>query len=52
MHSASSWVAIAQSRAPLEALSIRAPRWDKLASDSTRRVWTDDYSNVLEALYW
>ena len=52
MHSGSSWVAIARSRAPLEALSIRAPRWDTLASDSTRRVWTDDYSNVLSALYW
>jgi spermidine synthase len=52
MHSASTWVAVARSRRPLEALAVREPRWRALVPDSARRVWTDDYSNVLEALYW
>jgi len=52
MHSASSWVAIARSRAPLEALAVREPRWRALVADPSRRVWTDDYSNVLGAMIW
>lgn len=46
----SAWIAIARDSTPLSALSVRKPRWRGLAADSTERLWTDDYSNVLGAM--
>jgi hypothetical protein len=46
---ASHWVMLARSREPLNAL-IGRPGW-RAPDDSRRvRVWTDDYSNILQAL--
>ncbi|HEU4629337.1 MAG TPA: fused MFS/spermidine synthase [Gemmatimonadaceae bacterium] len=50
LHTASVWIAVAERRAPLEALSVRQPRWGALEWDAGAGVWTDDYSNVLGAL--
>jgi hypothetical protein len=46
----SAWIAIARDSVPLSMLSVRQPRWRGLAADSTERLWTDDYSNVLGAM--
>ena len=43
-------IAIARDSTPLAALSVRKPRWRGLAADSTERLWTDDYSNVIGAM--
>ncbi|HEX6630181.1 MAG TPA: fused MFS/spermidine synthase, partial [Gemmatimonadaceae bacterium] len=50
LHTASIWVALADSPAPLEALGIRRPRWSALAWDTGTGLWTDDFSNVLGVL--
>ena len=45
-HSPSLWVALAKEREPLERLAL-SDRWSWVTSGTTRRVWTDDYSNIL-----
>ncbi|MEW6349235.1 MAG: fused MFS/spermidine synthase [Thermodesulfobacteriota bacterium] len=47
----STWVALARTPAELSALA-RTPEWQQLtvAENDPARVWTDDYSNVLECL--
>jgi len=49
--SASLWVAIARTAADLDRLSLSG-RWTPLEEATDRRVWTDDYSNILEAIRW
>lgn len=45
----SHWVMLARTDQPLLALAGRQG-WRRSASSATRRVWTDDYSNILQAL--
>jgi len=46
---ASHWVMLARTRAPLASLEGR-PGWRVPAMNDTVRPWTDDYSNILQAL--
>jgi hypothetical protein len=46
---ASEWVIVARDRADLKAID-NDERWEPLAADPARRIWTDDYSNVLGTL--
>jgi hypothetical protein len=48
-HFASDWVVMARSLQDLRPLiqASSAGRWRKLASQPGRRVWTDDYGNLL-----
>jgi hypothetical protein len=48
--SASHWVVLARSPARLRAL--RTDGWKQPARDPGRRPWTDDFSNVLDAVRW
>jgi hypothetical protein len=43
---ASQWIAVARTPDDLAALA-RDPRWYRLAGDPARRIWTDDYSNIV-----
>jgi SAM-dependent methyltransferase len=47
----SRWVVMARRGSDLGALAT-APEWRRLAPDRGRRVWTDQYSNVLSVLRW
>jgi hypothetical protein len=47
----STWVVMTRSNDDLGALAAD-PRWVTLKSDSTARVWTDDYSSVLTVFIW
>jgi hypothetical protein len=47
----SHWVAVA--RAPEDLAPLAADgRWKPLAGDPSRRVWTDDYSNIVRIFKW
>ena len=46
----SQWIVLARSSEDLRVLEERDTRWAHLTSDGHRRVWTDDYSNLLFAL--
>ena len=51
-HMSSDWVVMARSSADLGILD-EDPRWQRLVPDSSARVWTDDYSNILGVLkFW
>ncbi len=45
---ASQWVAVARSSDDLAPLS-KAPGWYRIDGDPSRRVWSDDYSNIVGA---
>ena len=45
----SNWVVVARTGEPLQRLNER-PGWRLISSASSRRVWTDDYSNLLETV--
>jgi hypothetical protein len=47
----SQWIAVARSPDDLAALAKDA-RWLPLTGDATRRVWTDDYSNIVSVFKW
>jgi len=47
----SHWVVLARRQADLARIS-RYPGWRPLAVRSTRPVWTDDYSDLLDLLRW
>ncbi|NQV20521.1 MAG: fused MFS/spermidine synthase, partial [Rhodospirillales bacterium] len=49
--SPSLWVAITRTPADLEQLRLSA-RWTEIPETPGRRVWTDDYSNILKAIRW
>ena len=42
----SQWIAVARHETDLVALE-QNPRWLSLEGDPARRIWTDDYSNLL-----
>ena len=50
-HSPSVWVVLAKEREPLKRLAL-SNQWSWVASDpnNVRRIWTDDYSNILSVL--
>ncbi len=48
---ASQWIVVARDAAALGDL-MRDPRWRELDGDPTRRVWTDDFSNVFGVFRW
>jgi SAM-dependent methyltransferase len=45
----SNWVVMGATEAPLKMLQAR-PGWRTISEHSTRREWTDDYSNLLETV--
>ncbi len=45
------WVIMAKSSQDLQFLE-NYPRWQHLTPDPNTRVWSDDYSNILEVLKW
>ncbi|MGH9943566.1 MAG: spermidine synthase, partial [Pyrinomonadaceae bacterium] len=47
----SQWAVVARRSEDLGALAEDA-RWRKLESDPNRRVWTDDFSNIVSVLKW
>ncbi|MFL6230110.1 MAG: hypothetical protein ACJ741_15165, partial [Pyrinomonadaceae bacterium] len=47
----SQWIAVARDAADLSALA-KDPRWFALTGDAARRVWTDDYSNIVSVFKW
>lgn len=49
--SPSLWVAIARAPEHLDRLDL-SDRWTAFDETPNRRVWTDDYSNVVEAIRW
>jgi hypothetical protein len=44
------WVVLARDENDFGQLAHAAPRWVRLVSDPSSRLWTDDYANVLGAL--
>ena len=48
---ASTWVVLARSRAHLETLTTSAD-WSHLPPSPGRRLWTDDFSNIIDVLGW
>lgn len=48
---ASVWIALARAPAALERLGL-SERWEPLPRADGRRAWSDDYSNLLEAIRW
>lgn len=47
----SQWVAVARRPEDLQALA-QDRRWHALSSDPARRIWTDDFSNIVGVLRW
>jgi hypothetical protein len=47
----SRWIVMAQQPGDLATLPAAAG-WDRLAPDPSKRIWTDQYSNVLSVLRW
>lgn len=47
----SQWVVMARSKTEIENLSINS-EWQPLNGTKGRRVWTDDFSNILQAIRW
>ena len=47
----SQWVVMARSAPEISNLSINS-QWQQLAGSKGRRVWTDDFSNILRAIRW
>jgi hypothetical protein len=47
----SQWIAVARSPDDLAALA-KDSRWIALAGDASRRVWTDDFSNIVSVFKW
>jgi hypothetical protein len=52
VHSASTWVALAHTEAPLMLLEALRPEagWRRLEPRPRFRAWTDDYTNLLRVL--
>jgi hypothetical protein len=48
---ASDWIAIARRPETLERLRLGG-MWSPLVADDDGRVWTDDYSNIIETIIW
>jgi hypothetical protein len=48
---ASVWIALARAPEVLERLGL-SERWGPLPEPDGRRAWSDDYSNILEAIRW
>jgi len=48
---ASTWVVLARRGQELENLG-EAPRWAALETDSSQRIWTDDFSNIVGVIDW
>jgi SAM-dependent methyltransferase len=48
--SPSEWVVLTSSARAISRITGRSPGWTALHADPSRRVWTDDYANVLGAL--
>ena len=48
---ASDWIALAAEDAALHRLGL-SERWQALGKDPRGRVWTDDFSNIVEAIRW
>jgi spermidine synthase len=49
--SPSMWIALAEKAESLDQLAL-GERWSPLPAASDGSVWTDDYSNILEAIVW
>ncbi|MDT7602471.1 MAG: hypothetical protein QOF61_468 [Acidobacteriota bacterium] len=47
----SQWIAVARNDGDLAALA-KDSRWIPLEGDVSRRVWTDDYSNIVSVFKW
>jgi Ca2+/Na+ antiporter len=47
----SQWIAVARNEQDLAALA-KDSRWVALAGDGSRRVWTDDFSNIVSVFKW
>jgi hypothetical protein len=47
----SQWVVMARSAPEISNLSINS-QWQPLTGTKGRRVWTDDFSNILRAIRW
>ncbi len=47
----STWVVLARTCPALKALQ-QNPSWELLEPDPEKRLWTDDYSNILDVLNW
>jgi hypothetical protein len=47
----SQWVVMARSSPEISNLSINT-QWERLKGANGRRVWTDDFSNILRAIRW
>jgi SAM-dependent methyltransferase len=48
--SASEWVVLTTSALAISRITGRSPGWTALHADPSRRIWTDDYADVLGAL--
>jgi len=48
---ASTWVVLARRGQELENLG-EAPRWAALETNSSQRIWTDDFSNIVGVIDW
>jgi hypothetical protein len=47
----SHWVAVARTAEDLAPLAANG-QWKTIAGDPARRVWTDDYSNIVSIFKW
>ena len=47
----SQWVVMARQEADLGSL-VSNPRWQRLRPEPRQRLWTDDFSNVLQVIRW
>jgi hypothetical protein len=45
------WVVLARRVEDLGSLAAN-PNWRRMTSDAHRRVWTDDYSNIVSVIRW
>ncbi len=48
----SHWVVLARNPDDLQSLAANDARWLALEGDPARRVWTDDYSNIVSVFKW
>ena len=48
----SQWIAVARRAEDLQGLAAADSRWQPLAGDPARRVWTDDFSNIVSVFKW
>ena len=49
--SPSQWIVMARHGAVLSPF-LKDPRWSRLDGEKKPQLWTDDYSNILQAVSW